>query len=220
MSNLTNKFDSHREDIIAEVRKKVLIIDYFNRYLDADRCDRLYNTRGCLCPLHSENAPSFRWYPNTNSWYCFGQCSKGGDVIAFHKAYVNMMISNNIEFPFKKQVPRIKMNYGSSLLSLIDLFNIDISKFTEKRNINGADVVNTINDLVNRFELKAPKDSIKIDLTFMYNEIETKLRSLKDADFDMYIRCAMLYDFLNSTIVKDNSLYDKYKSLYELLNSF
>jgi hypothetical protein len=33
------------------------------------------------CPLHSENTPSFCWYVQNNSWYCFGGCGVGGDVI-------------------------------------------------------------------------------------------------------------------------------------------
>lgn len=39
------------------------------------------NSKGYLqCPLHSEKTPSFKIYPKTNSFYCFG-CGAGGDVI-------------------------------------------------------------------------------------------------------------------------------------------
>lgn len=37
------------------------------------------NRDTCLCPLHSEDTPSFKIYSN-NSFYCFG-CGKGGDVV-------------------------------------------------------------------------------------------------------------------------------------------
>lgn len=33
-----------------------------------------------LCPIHNEKTPSFIWYKDSNSWYCFG-CNKGGSII-------------------------------------------------------------------------------------------------------------------------------------------
>lgn len=39
-----------------------------------------HNRAKYLCPLHNEKKPSFNWYKDTNSWYCFG-CAKGGSVI-------------------------------------------------------------------------------------------------------------------------------------------
>lgn len=40
------------------------------------------------CPLHQEKTPSFVWYKQSNTWYCFGACKQGGDVIElFQKLY-------------------------------------------------------------------------------------------------------------------------------------
>lgn len=36
----------------------------------------------CCCPFHSEKTPSFRVYPGTGGFYCFG-CGTGGDVVTF-----------------------------------------------------------------------------------------------------------------------------------------
>lgn len=36
----------------------------------------------CCCPFHSEKTPSFRVYPGTGGFYCFG-CGAGGDVLTF-----------------------------------------------------------------------------------------------------------------------------------------
>jgi archaellum biogenesis ATPase FlaH len=35
------------------------------------------------CPFHDEDTPSFKVHEDTQSWYCYGQCSKGGDVYSF-----------------------------------------------------------------------------------------------------------------------------------------
>lgn len=42
------------------------------------RGNRIYT----LCPFHNERYPSFVAYLDTNSWYCFGQCSRGGDIVS------------------------------------------------------------------------------------------------------------------------------------------
>jgi len=36
----------------------------------------------CICPFHSDGEPSLTFYPETNSFYCFG-CNSGGDVVRF-----------------------------------------------------------------------------------------------------------------------------------------
>lgn len=36
----------------------------------------------CCCPFHSEKTPSFKIYPGSGGFYCFG-CGVGGDVITF-----------------------------------------------------------------------------------------------------------------------------------------
>ncbi len=41
------------------------------------------------CPLHNEKTPSFKVYPKTNSFYCFG-CGAGGDVIKFVELMENV----------------------------------------------------------------------------------------------------------------------------------
>jgi DNA primase len=35
----------------------------------------------CPLPGHEDRSPSFTVYMKTNSWYCFGACSHGGDVV-------------------------------------------------------------------------------------------------------------------------------------------
>jgi hypothetical protein len=40
----------------------------------------------CLCPFHNERRPSFKVYPDTNSFYCYG-CGASGSIIDFVARY-------------------------------------------------------------------------------------------------------------------------------------
>lgn len=44
-----------------------------------------FNGVKCCCPLHGEVTPSLQIYEDTESWFCFGSCGKGGDAIEFVK---------------------------------------------------------------------------------------------------------------------------------------
>ena len=61
--------------------------EHIKASLDIDRVVSFYgyepNRQGFLsCPFHSERTASFKIYPKSNSFYCFG-CGAGGDVIDF-----------------------------------------------------------------------------------------------------------------------------------------
>jgi hypothetical protein len=40
----------------------------------------------CLCPLHEESTPSFRYYRDQESFTCYG-CGKSGDIISLHRFF-------------------------------------------------------------------------------------------------------------------------------------
>lgn len=52
------------------------IVYVIGRYVD------LNESNTGLCPFHPDTKPSFKVYPETQSWFCFG-CNEGGDVIKF-----------------------------------------------------------------------------------------------------------------------------------------
>lgn len=55
----------------------------------------------CLCPVHAEKTPSFRYYEDTNTCYCYG-CGVGGDVINLHRRL--MLANEGISVSFRDAV--------------------------------------------------------------------------------------------------------------------
>ncbi|MGB0330442.1 MAG: DNA primase [Planctomycetota bacterium] len=49
------------------------------------------------CPFHEERTPSFKVDVREGTWYCFGACRKGGDVIKFVQERGNMTFMDAIE---------------------------------------------------------------------------------------------------------------------------
>ena len=50
-----------------------------------------------ICPLHPDKNPSFVWYKNSNTWWCFG-CSQGGDIIEFIMKLSNVSFVDAITY--------------------------------------------------------------------------------------------------------------------------
>lgn len=81
----------------ASVKSRVSIPMYFYNvivpqltgYFDLYPVNFDADPRAC-CPLHDEDTPSFRYYEDTNSFYCFG-CGKGGDVVNLHMYFAEKM---------------------------------------------------------------------------------------------------------------------------------
>lgn len=81
----------------ASISSKVTIPMYFyniivpqlGSYFDNYPVNFEGDPRAC-CPLHDEDTPSFRYYEETNSFYCFG-CQKGGDVVTLHRYFAEKM---------------------------------------------------------------------------------------------------------------------------------
>lgn len=51
-----------------------------------------------LCPLHNERSPSFYIYPDTNRWWCYGGCARGGDVINFVELLRNCSFREAVQY--------------------------------------------------------------------------------------------------------------------------
>ena len=140
---------------IELVKSRVTIADYFNEiiipdmgwyYNDGYTAD--LNIREVIkCPFHSEVTPSFRYYPETNSYYCWG-CAKGGDVIRLHRDFMvdkgdDVSFATAVDFLYEvfiegsiskaQNINKVKKkveyeNKGSDVI----IFKIETSKIEDK----------------------------------------------------------------------------------------
>lgn len=81
------------KEFIQKVKEENDLIEVIEEYIELKRSGAIYEA---LCPFHEEDTPSFKVYPNTQSFYCYG-CGKGSrvngegsDVIAFIQEVENM----------------------------------------------------------------------------------------------------------------------------------
>lgn len=79
---------------------------------------------GC-CPFHEERTPSFKIDPAQGTWYCFGACRTGGDVIRFVQERGNMtfmdalsLLAAQFGVDLPKQRPKMTRDNDPGLAAL------------------------------------------------------------------------------------------------------
>ena len=86
--------------------KQIPIPEYFNRVILQEDLMRDYysdytvdfeNKPTCKCPIHNEQTPSMRYYPDSNSFYCFG-CGAGGSVIELHRKFFEQTLGISMSY--------------------------------------------------------------------------------------------------------------------------
>lgn len=72
-----------RKTVIDAAKEAVPVIDLADLLHGPSGWRKVGNRWVCRCPLpgHDERSPSFTVFLETNSWYCFGACQRGGDVV-------------------------------------------------------------------------------------------------------------------------------------------
>ncbi|WP_077622033.1 DnaB-like helicase C-terminal domain-containing protein [Sediminibacillus massiliensis] len=73
------------------IKDKVKLYDLLDADLELKKSGRVHKA---LCPFHDERTPSFTYYPQSDTFHCFG-CHKGGTVIDY------VMEKENIKEPYE-----------------------------------------------------------------------------------------------------------------------
>ncbi len=94
-------------NLAEEVKSKIDIVDFIRGYLTVTGAGKYFKAN---CPFHKEKTPSFMISPERQSWYCFGGCNEGGDVIAFLMKYENLEFFEAIKVLAEKAGVDIKNN--------------------------------------------------------------------------------------------------------------
>lgn len=72
---------------IEKILDRADIVDVISSFVELKKEGSRY--KAC-CPFHNEKTPSFMVEPGRGTWYCFGACKEGGNVIKFVQKYNHM----------------------------------------------------------------------------------------------------------------------------------
>lgn len=73
------------------IKEKVKLYDVLDADLELKKSGRIYKA---LCPFHDDKTPSFTYYPQTDTFHCFG-CQAGGTVVDY------VMYKESIKEPYE-----------------------------------------------------------------------------------------------------------------------
>jgi DNA primase len=105
--------DVSRRTVIEAAKEAVPTIDLANLLCGPGELRRVGSRWVAKCPLpgHGDKTPSFTVYPATDSWYCFGACQLGGDVVDLAAAawgygkHEMAMVAANLLHEFGHEIP-------------------------------------------------------------------------------------------------------------------
>jgi hypothetical protein len=81
-------------EVESAIKNAANIVDVVGHFIDLKKQGSLLTA---CCPFHNERTPSFKVYPTTNSFYCFG-CGAGGDAIEFVKKHKDTTYPEALEY--------------------------------------------------------------------------------------------------------------------------
>jgi DNA primase len=122
------------------------------------------NLYKACCPFHAEKAPSCLFYPDTNSFYCWG-CAAGGDVVEFTKLIYNIPYMEAVKklgieanlFSTNSLRSKLQGNLEVKTLPLLNKYYLVANKILHEKNLSISKEAKLID---NYYEL-ADTESIK-----------------------------------------------------------
>ena len=177
-----------------------IVIPQMGNYFDNYPVNFEADPRACCC-LHDEDTPSFRYYEETNSFYCFG-CAKGGNVIWLHRYFAEKMNGRRpeedeaivflyqyflqgkesqtfIDQSAQKIGANEKLNTDKEIVKL-NIYRINLEKsISFDKNIS-LDVKKQLWELLDNVDMLLSKDLIKADDAERY--IKQRVKELITAD--------------------------------------
>lgn len=105
MSYTQKMYSRHRSAKEVEIERRVTIPTYFAQVI-VPQLGSYYSNYPVnfdvkdfvCCPLHDEDTPSFKYYSETNTYYCFG-CGAGGPshgVVSLHMKFTEKMAGTRL----------------------------------------------------------------------------------------------------------------------------
>jgi DNA primase len=113
--------------VTDEIKDRIDIVEFISGQVPLKKAGRNYTG---LCPFHADTAPSFVVFPDSQSWYCFGACSTGGDIFGF------VMKKENLEF--SEALARLAQRAGITLAPRTEAQKMEDARRRLLREINSA----------------------------------------------------------------------------------